>query len=122
VSAAIAARAGSSEQVVEMITYHHEREDGQGYPHKLSGDRIPIGSRILCVADSFDAMVHDRWYKRKRTLQNAIDEVKRCSGTQFDPVIVEAFLRVLEKIDLERLMETVELGVGEIPEEVGAKL
>ncbi|MFZ1946210.1 MAG: HD domain-containing phosphohydrolase [bacterium] len=120
VSAAIAARAGSSAQVAEMIRYHHERLDGKGYPHKLAGSQIPLGSRILCVADSFDAMVHDRWYKRKRTLQDAIDEVKRCSGTQFDPAIVDAFLAVLEKTDLEQLMEAVEKGVGEIPEEVGA--
>jgi HD-GYP domain-containing protein (c-di-GMP phosphodiesterase class II) len=120
VSAAIAARAGSSAQVAEMIRYHHERLDGKGYPHKLAGSQIPLGSRILCVADSFDAMVHDRWYKRKRTLQDAIDEVKRCSGTQFDPAIVDAFLAVLEKTDLERLIEAVEEGVGEIPEEVEA--
>jgi HD-GYP domain-containing protein (c-di-GMP phosphodiesterase class II) len=118
VSAAIAARVGSSDQVIEMIKYHHERQDGKGYPHKLTGDKIPLGSRILCVADSFDAMVHDRWYRRKRTLQDAIDEVSRCSGTQFDPAIVDAFLSVLEKIDLERLIEAVELGVGEITEEV----
>ena len=121
VSADIAARAGSSEQVIEMIRYHHERHDGRGYPHRLYGTSIPVGARILCVADSFDAMVHDRWYRRKRTLQDAIDEVHRCSGTQFDPEIVAAFMRVLDKPDLNRLIEAVELGVGEIAEEVGAQ-
>jgi HD-GYP domain-containing protein (c-di-GMP phosphodiesterase class II) len=121
VSAEISSRAGSSPEVAEMIRYHHERQDGKGYPHKLGGDRIPLGSRILCVADSFDAMIHDRWYRRKRTLQGAIDEVKRCSGTQFDPLVVNAFMAVLDKVDLERLIRTVELGVGEIPEEVGAE-
>jgi HD-GYP domain-containing protein (c-di-GMP phosphodiesterase class II) len=118
VSAEIAARAGSSRLVTEMIRYHHERMDAKGYPHRLSGADIPLGSRILCVADSFDAMIHDRWYKRKRTLQDAIDEVKRCSGTQFDPAVVDAFLAAIGKVDFERLMEAVEMGVGEITEEV----
>jgi hypothetical protein len=121
VSAEIAARVGSSAEVIQMIRYHHERHDGRGYPHKLTGYAVPLGARILCVADSFDAMVHDRWYRRKRTLQDAVDEVIRCSGSQFDPEVVEAFLAALEKVDLERLIETVELGVGEIPEEVGAR-
>jgi HD-GYP domain-containing protein (c-di-GMP phosphodiesterase class II) len=120
VSAEISMRAGSSCEVAEMIRYHHERQDGKGYPHKLRGGQIPLGSRILCVADSFDAMVHDRWYRRKRTLQDAIDEVHRCSGTQFDPAVVSAFISVLGKIDLEQMIRTVELGVGEIAEEVGA--
>ncbi|HVP56553.1 MAG TPA: HD domain-containing phosphohydrolase, partial [bacterium] len=120
-SAEIAERAGSSAQVIGMIRYHHERHDGRGYPHGLAGAAIPFGARILSVADSFDAMIHDRWYRRKRTIQDAIDEVRRCSGTQFDPVTVDAFLRVLNKIDLDHLMEAVEIDVGEIVEEVGAK-
>lgn len=119
VSAEIAASAGSTPQVTEMIKYHHERYDGKGYPHGLAGEDIPIGGRILCLADSFDAMIHDRWYKRKRTLDDAVEEIRRCSGTQFDPVIVEAFMRVIRKIDLERLIESVEVEVGEIREEVG---
>jgi HD-GYP domain-containing protein (c-di-GMP phosphodiesterase class II) len=118
VSAEIAARAGSSEQVTDMIKYHHERYDGKGYPHGLAGEDIPVGARILCVADSFDAMIHDRWYKRKRTIDGAIEEIRRCSGTQFDPEVVSAFLRVLDKMDLEKLIEAVEIEVGEIREEV----
>jgi HD-GYP domain-containing protein (c-di-GMP phosphodiesterase class II) len=120
VSAEIAGSAGSTVQVTDMIKYHHERYDGKGYPHGLAGDDIPIGGRILCVADSFDAMIHDRWYKRKRTLEDAVDEIRRCSGTQFDPAVVDAFMRVIEKVDLERLIEYVEVEVGEIREEVGA--
>jgi HD-GYP domain-containing protein (c-di-GMP phosphodiesterase class II) len=65
-------------------------------------------------------MIHDRWYKRKRTLGDAIDEVKRCSGTQFDPAVVSAFLAAISRVDFERLLETVEMGVGEIPEEAEA--
>jgi HD-GYP domain-containing protein (c-di-GMP phosphodiesterase class II) len=118
VSAEIAALAGSPEDVTEMIKYHHERYDGKGYPHGLAGSDTPVGARILCVADSFDAMIHDRWYKRKRTIDGAIEEIRRCSGTQFDPAVVDAFLRVLHKMDLEKLIEAVEVEVGEISEEV----
>jgi HD-GYP domain-containing protein (c-di-GMP phosphodiesterase class II) len=120
VSAEIAGRAGSSEGVTEMIRYHHERYDGQGYPHKLMGVMIPLGSRILCVADAFDAMIHDRWYRRKRDLQDAIDELERCAGTQFDPGVVAAFLRVIDKTDLETLVETVEEEVTSSEYEVPA--
>jgi hypothetical protein len=119
VSAEIAACAGSSYEVAAMIKYHHERFDGKGYPHGLGGENIPIGARILCVADSFDAMIHDRWYKRKRTIEGAVEEIQRCSGSQFDPDVVNAFLRVLGKMDLDRLIESVEVEVGEIREEVG---
>jgi len=118
VSAEIASRAGSTAEVTGMIRYHHERYDGKGYPDGIKGDSIPLGARILCVADSFDAMIHDRWYKRKRTIQGAVDEIVRCSGTQFDPIVVEAFLRILKKMDLEKLIEAVEDVVGEIEEEV----
>jgi hypothetical protein len=114
VSAEVATHAGSSTEVVAMIRYHHERYDGRGYPDGLKGDTIPLGARILCVADSFDAMVHDRWYKRKRTIEGAVEEIKRCTGTQFDPLVVDAFLRILEKMDLEKLVEAVEDVVGEI--------
>jgi HD-GYP domain-containing protein (c-di-GMP phosphodiesterase class II) len=114
VSAEIATHAGSSPEVAAMIRYHHERYDGRGYPDGLRGETIPLGARILCVADSFDAMVHDRWYKRKRTIEGAVEEVKRCAETQFDPLVVEAFLRILEKMDLEKLVKSVEVVVGEI--------
>jgi HD-GYP domain-containing protein (c-di-GMP phosphodiesterase class II) len=120
VSAEIASCAGSSVQVAGMIRYHHERYDGLGYPHALKGDDIPIGARILCVADSFDAMIHDRWYKRKRTMAGAVEEIERCSGSQFDPGVVDAFLRVVDKVDLESIIEAVEIEVGEIREEIGA--
>ena len=116
VSAEIATHAGSSEEVVGMIRYHHERYDGRGYPEGLKGEVIPLGARILCVADSFDAMIHDRWYKRKRTIEGAVEEIKRCTGTQFCPIVVKAFLGILDKMDLERLVEAVEDVVGEIEE------
>jgi HD-GYP domain-containing protein (c-di-GMP phosphodiesterase class II) len=69
--------------------------DGRGYPDGLRGDQIPIGSRILSVADSYDTMVSDRAYKAARPFGEALDELRRCAGTQFDPAIVEAFLESL---------------------------
>ena len=107
-SAEIAGKAGSSADVVDMIRYHHERVDGTGYPHGLKDEDIPIGARVLCVADAFDAMIHDRLYRRKRDLQDAIDELERCAGTQFDAAVVRAFKGVIAKTDLETLVETVE--------------
>lgn len=80
-----------------MIRHHHERFDGTGYPDKLKGEEIPIYARILAVADSFEAMVSDRPYRSKLSLQEVKKELERCKGTQFDPKVLEAFLRVLEK-------------------------
>lgn len=77
------------------ILCHHERYDGTGYPQGLKGDEIPVLSRILSVVDSFDVMTHKRVYKEALEKHKAIQELYRCSGTQFDPVIVEEFLEVL---------------------------
>lgn len=84
------------ERIRGMVRHHHESVDGTGYPDGLKGDRIPLGARIITVADCFDTMVSDRAYKRGRTIGDAIDELHRCSGTQFDPEIVAAFVRSLE--------------------------
>jgi putative two-component system response regulator len=73
---------------------HHERWDGGGYPHGLSGDQIPQGGRIVAVADVFDAVTHDRPYKVARSVREAVAEVRAAAGTQFDPAVVEAFLRL----------------------------
>jgi putative nucleotidyltransferase with HDIG domain len=80
--------------VCEIIKHHHERYDGRGYPDGLAGSEIPLGSRIICVADSFDAITSQRPYRRPLTFQEAVDEVVRCSGSQFDPEIVDAFLKL----------------------------
>ncbi|HHY08726.1 MAG TPA: HD-GYP domain-containing protein [Corynebacteriales bacterium] len=74
-----------------LVLHHHERMDGSGYPHGLSGDEIPLGSRILCVADSFDAMVTSRIYRPTVSVPKALEELERCSGTQFDIEIVRVF-------------------------------
>jgi diguanylate cyclase (GGDEF)-like protein len=77
--------------VAELVRYHHERFDGTGYPQGLSGTDIPLGSRILFVCDSFDAIVSQRPYSPTMSEELALDELRRNAGTQFDPAVVEAF-------------------------------
>ncbi|HSH00027.1 MAG TPA: HD domain-containing phosphohydrolase, partial [candidate division Zixibacteria bacterium] len=74
--------------------FHHERFDGQGYPMRLQGLEIPIQGRILAVADTFDAIVSDRPYRRGRSPETAVQELKDHRGSQFDPEIVDIFLKV----------------------------
>lgn len=76
--------------VAEWVLHHHERWDGAGYPNKLSGDRIPLGARIIFVADAFDAMTSDRAYRRAIPEREALAELERCAGSQFDPNVVKA--------------------------------
>jgi HD-GYP domain-containing protein (c-di-GMP phosphodiesterase class II) len=80
---------------VPLILFHHERFGGGGYPSGVSGETIPLGARIIAVADSFNAMVSDRPYRAALTVDAAVQELKDCSGTQFDPEVVDAFLDVL---------------------------
>ena len=78
-------------QAMPIILHHHERYAGEGYPHGLQGNDIPLGARILAVADAYDAMVHDRPYKPRLDHDSALAELQRNAGTQFDPEVVEAF-------------------------------
>jgi putative nucleotidyltransferase with HDIG domain len=78
------------------ILHHHEHYDGSGYPDGLAGDAIPLISRILMVSDAFDAMTSDRPYRKAISASDAIAELRRHSGTQFDPQVVKAFLRRFE--------------------------
>jgi diguanylate cyclase (GGDEF)-like protein/putative nucleotidyltransferase with HDIG domain len=80
------------------IQYHHERYDGTGYPTNLKGDNIPLDARILAVADAFDAMTSSRPYRSGRlSTEEALEELKRCAGKQFDPEIVDVFVKIKEK-------------------------
>lgn len=89
-------------EIVPIIFQHHERYSGGGYPNKLSYDNIHIGARILNVADSYEAMTSERPYRAALSHQTAVDELKKGSGTQFDPLVVDAFLRLIENgLDVE---------------------
>ena len=83
--------------LVPVLYHHHERYDGGGYPQGKAGEEIPLGARILAVADSYDAMTSDRPYRNAMTVEQAIREIKMHSGSQFDPGIVNAFIAVLRE-------------------------
>lgn len=78
--------------IVPIIKHHHERYDGNGYPDKLKGENIEYLARVLSLCDSFDAIVSRRSYKDERSIQSALEEIKRCSGTQFDPNLADKFI------------------------------
>jgi len=82
--------------VADLVLHHHERWDGAGYPDGVPGEQIPLGARIVFVADAYDAMTSDCVYRPKRSSEAALDELERCAGTQFDPGIVAAFAEELE--------------------------
>lgn len=84
--------------VVEIIKYHHEKHDGTGYPYGIKGEDIPIGSRIIAIADAFDSVISDRVYREKTDMFAALEKIKEASGTQFDPVVVKAFEESFEAI------------------------
>lgn len=91
--------------IAEMILHHHERWDGKGYPTGLSGADIPVLSRIISIVDAYDAMVNNRSYRKAKTPEEAQEEIRVCSGTQFDPFLAAEFLHMLE--------ENPDLGKGE---------
>lgn len=82
--------------------HHHERFDGAGYPSGLSGKDIPVAARILAVADALDAMTYDRPYRRALSRDQALNELLKYSGTQFDPQVVAAFYRSIGKKTMEK--------------------
>jgi response regulator RpfG family c-di-GMP phosphodiesterase len=77
-----------------IVRHHHERWDGGGYPDHLRGENVPVGARLFAIADTLDALISDRCYRPATSFANAKKEIIRCSGTQFDPAAVEAFLRI----------------------------
>lgn len=85
----------SLQKAKRFVMHHHEFMDGSGYPDKLAGDDIPLGARIILVADAYDAMTSDRPYRKAIGHERAIQELKKCAGRQFDPKIVEVLVRVL---------------------------
>lgn len=82
------------EPAAEVVMQHHECWDGTGYPNGLRGENISLGARVFAVVDAFDSIVSDKIYRKGRSYTEAINELERCSGTQFDPTIVEAFKKI----------------------------
>jgi putative nucleotidyltransferase with HDIG domain len=95
----------------QWVEHHHEWYNGRGYPDGLKGEEIPLGARILAVADAFDAMISDRPYKQSCTIEEAREELRRFAGTQFDPEVVEAFLEISTRPDF---LDTMEESPGEV--------
>jgi putative nucleotidyltransferase with HDIG domain len=94
IGARILLRVAAFREALPYVLYHHERWDGNGYPTGKAGEEIPVEARVLAVADAFDAMTSDRPYRRALTRRQALAEVERCAGTQFDPRIARVFLEV----------------------------
>ncbi len=90
------------DKLTDYVRHHHERYDGKGYPDGLAGEEISLGARILCVADSYDAMISERPYSRKMTQEQAFKELEKNAGTQFEPKIVKIFIDVMkeQKLDI----------------------
>lgn len=103
--------------VIPYILYHHERYSGGGYPLGLSGTAIPLGARIIAVVDAFNAMVTNRPYMQARSIEKATDELNKCSGAQFDPMIVKVFIEVLRD-EHNHLKDDRLLLDSEVPEKV----
>jgi len=85
-------------EAAEIVLSHQEHFDGTGYPRGLKGEEIPLGARIFAVADALDAMISDRPYRKALSVTHAREEIQRCSGTQFDPVVVKMFLSMPDEL------------------------
>lgn len=91
------AKTEEMEEIIPLVRFHHERWDGSGYPLGLAGESIPLGARIISLADSVDAMLSDRPYRHPPSFEEVLEEVLRCMGTQFDPRVAQAFFEVAKE-------------------------
>ena len=104
----IASSSSELREIADAIRHHHERWDGHGYPDGLSQESIPVLSRVIAVVDAYDAMTNRRSYRQAMSPDMAMEELKRCAGSQFDPYIVSEFLRLLKEKQPEKLKSTPE--------------
>ncbi|MGF9910039.1 HD-GYP domain-containing protein [Brevibacillus porteri] len=107
-------QAGMFNELLPAIRSHHERIDGRGYPDGLAGDEIPLMARILAISDAFDAMVADRPYRKGLPVEEALQEIRRGSGTQFDPILAEHFIRIVQRLPYDELQSII--GIESIPQ------
>jgi putative nucleotidyltransferase with HDIG domain len=107
-------------EAAEIVYSHQERFDGSGYPRGLKGEQIPLGARIFSVADTLDAITSDRAYRPAQSLAAARAEIKRCSGSQFDPEVVEVFLEMPDRI-WEDLRKDIDAQIDRVASSTGAK-
>ncbi|MEK7241253.1 MAG: HD domain-containing phosphohydrolase, partial [Planctomycetota bacterium] len=84
-------------ELIPMVLYHHERYDGEGYPEGKKGEEIPLGARIICIADAVDAMTSERPYRKAKPMEEVVEELKKNAGVQFCPKVAEATLKVLDR-------------------------
>ncbi|MBU4604474.1 MAG: HD domain-containing protein, partial [Proteobacteria bacterium] len=96
-----------SQGEIAIVRHHHERWDGLGYPDGLAGEGIPLPARVISVADAFDAMTSDRPYRNAMGLRDALNELERGSGTQFDPKVVEAFATLVREGRLDDVLSRI---------------
>jgi len=89
-------------EMLPLVHFHHERWDGKGYPSRLSGEEIPVGARIIAVADAFEAMTKGRPYARALTVEEALVQLEEGAGTQFDPRIVGLFVGEYRRLEQEK--------------------
>jgi HD-GYP domain-containing protein (c-di-GMP phosphodiesterase class II) len=99
---------------IDIAHCHHERVDGTGYPRRLKGEDIPLSARIIALVDAYDAITSRRRYKEAKSHEEAVDIIRGDSGSHFDPIVVDAFLRCQDRFDEVRRQ------YAEVPEPVGA--
>ena len=90
-------QAGAIRDAAAIVLHHHEWYDGRGYPYGLAGDEIPVGARIVAIADAYEAMISDRPYKAALSHLDAVKELRRAQGTQFDPDLVAIFVSLVRR-------------------------
>jgi len=100
--------------IASIIRHHHEFYDGSGYPDGLAGNKISIEARVIAVADAIEAMTSDRPYRKAHKLEDVIDELNKCSGSQFDPLVLPAALMLLEEAIESRAIQQARQDIGKL--------